>query len=209
MRRLRTKTHTSGGRFTYPFSCAAGLSCAARGSDSSRDERDEWRNALTECAAYLDSRGELSSATHEPQRWRERLDEVAPDRFTVVMRIMAGGVRSAASGGFRARIRDGRRQWALLQASPITGGDDDGAVAVSIELVAGEQLVRMLFAAYGLSPREQEVCREVIGGYPTVDMASHLFVTPNTVQDHLKSVFAKTGVRSRGELVARLQPRLD
>jgi DNA-binding CsgD family transcriptional regulator len=65
----------------------------------------------------------------------------------------------------------------------------------------------MLFAAYGLSPRERDVCREVMAGHPTADIASNLFVSQNTVQDHLKSAFAKVGVRSRGELVARLQPR--
>lgn len=191
------------------FFTAVAPALAAATKLAVRSEISGRTQAIRPAIVVLDSRGELSSATPEAQRWRERLDEAAPDRFTVVMRIMAGGLRSAASSGFRARIRDGRGQWALLQASPLTGGDDDGQVAVSIEPVAGEQLVGMLFAAYGLSPREQEVCREVIGGYPTADIASHLFVTRNTVQDHLKSVFAKTGVRSRGELVARLQPRLD
>jgi DNA-binding CsgD family transcriptional regulator len=69
----------------------------------------------------------------------------------------------------------------------------------------GEQLLSLLLAAYGLSPRE--VCREVIAGYPTSILAAHLVVSANTVQDHLKSVFAKVGVRRRGELVARLEPQ--
>lgn len=173
-----------------------------------RSEISSRMQALRPAIVVLDSHGGVRSATPEAQQFRERLDAIAPDRFMAVMRIMSGGARSTSSGGFRARIRDGRGQWAHLRASPLMGGDD-GEVAVSIEPVAGEQLMGMLFVAYDLSPREQEVCREVIAGYPTADIASHLFVTPNTVQDHLKSVFVKTGVRSRGELVARLQPRLD
>jgi len=182
---------------------AAATRLAVRAEISGRTQ------AIRPAIVVLDSHGHLRSATPEAERWRERLDEIAPYRFTVVMRIMSGGARGAASGGFRARIRDARGQWVLLQASPLVGGDDDGEVAVSIEPVAGEQLVGMLLAAYDLSPREKDVCRQVIAGYPTADIASHLFVTANTVQDHLKSVFAKTGVRSRGELVARLQPSFD
>ena len=50
------------------------------------------------------------------------------------------------------------------------------------------------------------MCREVIAGRSTADIAASLFISVNTVQDHLKSIFAKVDVRSRGELVARLRP---
>ncbi|WP_231336327.1 helix-turn-helix transcriptional regulator [Actinomadura graeca] len=35
-------------------------------------------------------------------------------------------------------------------------------------------------------------------------MAAELVISPHTVRDHVKTVFAKTRVSSRGELVARL-----
>ncbi|MFH5821003.1 helix-turn-helix transcriptional regulator [Georgenia sp. AZ-5] len=46
----------------------------------------------------------------------------------------------------------------------------------------------------------------MIAGRSTTDIAGRLFISANTVQDHLKSVFAKVGVHSRGELVAHLRP---
>lgn len=154
----------------------------------------------------LNSGGELRSITPEARQWQERLNEFAPDRFAVMMRIMAHGLRSKPSEGFRATIRDGQGQWALMEASPLDGDEED-RIAVSISPATGSWLTGMLIAAYGLSPRERAVCNEVLAGAPTRHIAKHLAVTPNTVQDHLKSVFAKTGVTSRGELVARLQPR--
>ena len=64
-------------------------------------------------------------------------------------------------------------------------------------------------AAYGLTAREREICSEVIAGYSTADISGRLFISSNTVQDHLKSIFSKVGVRSRGELVARLRPNFS
>jgi DNA-binding CsgD family transcriptional regulator len=57
-----------------------------------------------------------------------------------------------------------------------------------------------------LTTRERDVCQEVIAGHSTSDIAARLFISAHTVQDHLKSAFAKVGVRSHGELVARLRP---
>jgi DNA-binding CsgD family transcriptional regulator len=68
-------------------------------------------------------------------------------------------------------------------------------------------------SAYQLREREQEVTRLVLQGYSTREIAQRLFLSPHTVQQHLKGVFAKTGVHSRRELVARIffthyEPRL-
>ena len=117
---------------------------------------------------------------------------------------MAAGARASPSGSFRARLRDARGHWAVLAASPLIGGDED-QIAVEIEQATGERLLGMLLEAYGLTSREREVCREVIAGRSTAEIAARLFISVNTVQDHLKSVFAKVGVRSRGA-VARLRP---
>lgn len=149
--------------------------------------------------------GELRALTAAGQEWRDRLDQIAPGRFMVMMQVMAVGARSALSSSFRARLRDADGQWATLEASKLLGGDED-QIAVTIEPASGDQLLGLLLVAYGLTAREREICNEVIAGHSTADIASRLYISSNTVQDHLKSVFSKVGVRSRGELVARLRP---
>ena len=51
-------------------------------------------------------RGELRAVT-PAKEWQDRLDETAPGRFMVMMRVMAVGGRGAASGGFGARVASG------------------------------------------------------------------------------------------------------
>ena len=46
--------------------------------------------------------------------------------------------------------------------------------------------------------------RPLAQGASTDEIASRLYLSPYTVQDHLKAVFDKVGVSTRGELVARL-----
>ncbi len=44
----------------------------------------------------------------------------------------------------------------------------------------------------------------VLRGGSTSELANELGLTRHTVQQHLKSMFEKTGVKSRGELVAKV-----
>jgi DNA-binding CsgD family transcriptional regulator len=62
----------------------------------------------------------------------------------------------------------------------------------------------MIAEAYGLTEREQAVTQLVGRGLSTEQIASRLYLSSYTVQDHLKSIFDKVGVRTRGEIVARV-----
>ena len=86
-------------------------------------------------------------------------------------------------------------------------------MAVIIEPAHPARISSLLMAAYGLTEREQDVTRLVLQGNSTLDIAGRLAIAPHTVQQHLKSIFEKTGVHSRRDLVgtvffAHYEPRL-
>jgi DNA-binding CsgD family transcriptional regulator len=60
----------------------------------------------------------------------------------------------------------------------------------------------------GLTPTEREVVRLVAEGGTNQQVATRMFVSPHTVNTHLRSAFGKLGVRSRVEL-ARLAAAQD
>ena len=86
-------------------------------------------------------------------------------------------------------------------------------VAVIIEPAHPARITPLLMAAYQLTEREQEITRLVLQGDSTAQIAEALTVSPFTVQQHLKGIFEKTGVRSRRDLVGKVffahyEPRL-
>jgi DNA-binding CsgD family transcriptional regulator len=99
---------------------------------------------------------------------------------------------------------DAGGNWVVLQASRLITGDDPEQMVVTVEPATSHDVVSLLIAAYGVSARERDVCLEVQSGNPTADIARNLFISPHTVHDHLKALYGKVGVGSRGELVAKL-----
>jgi DNA-binding NarL/FixJ family response regulator len=104
----------------------------------------------------------------------------------------------------RVPLTGGR--WLTLRAARMedTGqAPEDRDVAVSIEPSTAADRVSVFARGCGLSPRETELLHYLTGGAGTRDIARQMFVSENTVQDHLKSIFDKSTARSRRALLAR------
>lgn len=183
-------------------SVAPALATATRVAARSGNHRGHGEPAII----VVGPGGEPRAATAAAQSWRVELDSIACGRFAVMLRAVVTGARAAASGTFRARVRDASGGWIQLQASTLISDEDDRETVVTIQRASGGELLGLLFAAYGMTARERDICHEVIAGRSTSDIATRLAITTHTVQDHLKSVFGKLDVRSRGELVAKLRP---
>jgi DNA-binding CsgD family transcriptional regulator len=128
-----------------------------------------------------------------------------------------GGDEGALPSAFavlaaRARARDpelpaatdlctGAGHWLALDAACLDDAPS-GPVAIVIRPAARESVLDVVLRRLGLSAREREVARLTVGGHPAKAVAGALHLSPWTVQDHLKRVYDKTGVRTRGDLSA-------
>jgi DNA-binding CsgD family transcriptional regulator len=93
--------------------------------------------------------------------------------------------------------------WITLHAS-LPEGRGSGQVAIVLERAASPQTTAMRLEVEGVTPREREIARLLAQGRSNAEIAETLVLSPYTVQDHIKSLFEKTRVGSRQELVARV-----
>jgi DNA-binding CsgD family transcriptional regulator len=159
----------------------------------------------------LSERWEVESLTPGVERWLADLPDGDPDagRLPSAVRAVAGrALRSAENPDSPGNVAVSRvlsrsGTWVVLHGASLVA---DGArrVAVIVEPAHPARISSLLMSAYGLTDREQDVTRLVLQGEATAAIAERLVVSPHTVQQHLKSIFEKTGVRSRRELVGKV-----
>ena len=151
----------------------------------------------------------VESITAPARRWLAEIVEVSLDPGALPLAVsgVADQARGVAAAGSqdeaRARIPLRNGGWLLAHGS-LLEGDPQGRVVITFSPVRQPETAALIVATYGLSRREREITMLVLAGLSTDDIAVRVAISPYTVQDHLKSVFVKVGVRSRRELVAEV-----
>lgn len=105
-----------------------------------------------------------------------------------------------------ARLSAGHGRLLTLRAARLAGpgAAAERDIAVTIEPASSAERADLFARAHGLSAREADLLGHLIAGRDTREVSAAMHLSAHTVQDHLKSVFVKTDVRSRRSLVARV-----
>jgi DNA-binding CsgD family transcriptional regulator len=155
------------------------------------------------------------ASTPQADRWLTQLGGAVPGskRLPVVVYGLVSHLRglqvmqasTQMSTRTRARLNDGR--WLVLHATRLIGQTVSGQIAIVLEPAQPADLAQVLVSGYGLTARERAVAEQVLQGRSTGQIAQALTISRYTVRDHLKAIFAKVGVRTRGELGQALAAR--
>lgn len=161
-------------------------------------------SAAVPVVLVLSERLQVRAQTPETDGLLRRLLPAPPDvppvpavAYNVAAQLLA---REAGVDGndASARLAAGGGRWIVARATRL--GDD---VAVVLSPASGTERLDVFVRASGLSERERQLVRHLADGCDTRTVAARMVLSEHTVQDHLKAVFGKTGVRSRRVLLAR------
>jgi DNA-binding CsgD family transcriptional regulator len=153
----------------------------------------------------------VESMTPGVERWLDELpdgDWHEGDLPSSVYAVAGQALRTAAGADAPgeiafARVLSSAGRWIVLHGAALVS-DGSRRAAVIVEPAHPARIIPLLMAAYQLTNRGQAVIRLILQGSSTAQIAASLFISTHTVQQHLKNVFAKTGVRSRRDLVGKI-----
>lgn len=159
----------------------------------------------------LDDSLHVLSETPASQQWLRMLLPPDADQSPVPASVynVVGQLQAIEQGvdghPATARVHLSNGFWVTLRAARLTRSEQAqlAVIAVTIEETSPVDRLEVFGRAYGLSARETELMSLLATGSDTRDLASRMFLSENTIQDHLKSIFAKTSSRNRRTLLSR------
>jgi DNA-binding CsgD family transcriptional regulator len=169
------------------------------------------RHELGPVVLLLDDDLNVVTQTAATQEWLDTLIPPGPDRPAIpASAYNAAGQLLANEGEVDphepyARVHLAKGFWVTLRAARLGDADATGHATIAVTLEETSPLDRLdvFVRSFGLSPRECELMNLLATGSDTRDLAGRMFLSELTVQDHLKSIFAKTASRSRNTLLSK------
>ncbi|WP_339315167.1 helix-turn-helix transcriptional regulator [Paenibacillus sp. FSL R10-2734] len=165
--------------------------------------------------AVLSDHLALLSSNPTADRWLDKLRSLEMiDAHVLPRPIRAVSTQALSSpsesvGIAKVCIRMTEGPYLVVRASRLQAYDGQNQVAISFEPARPDDMLPIIAEAYSLTEREQQLLHGVIRGLSTKELASALHISAYTVQDHLKSIFSKSGVSSRRELIWYLHSRYN
>jgi DNA-binding CsgD family transcriptional regulator len=167
-------------------------------------------------ALTLDEDLRITTRTAASQAWLDMLLPPEPDEraipasvYNVAAQLLAAeeGIdghpawaRTHLAGGFWLTLRAARLSPDGRPAVPAGRG---ATLVVTIEEASAAERLDLFSRAFGLTAREHEVLGLLATGNDTRAMARQMSLSEHTIQDHLKSIFTKTGARDRVTVLSR------
>ncbi len=159
----------------------------------------------------VSDRWELQSATPGVERWLADLPDgdpaggrLPPAVIAVAARARQNAERPGQPSGISvSRVLTQTGTWVVLHGACLVDAGSQ-RIAVIVEPAHPARIYPLLMAVYQLTTRERDVTQLVLQGASTSQIAEQLVVSQHTVQQHLKNIFAKTGVRSRRDLIGKI-----
>lgn len=117
-----------------------------------------------------------------------------------------GSVVSAMKAGARGYVLKSSRPTEVLQIlSSVAGGEARFGPEIARRLTGflADPGPDPASAFPELTDREREILNLIAAGWDNAAIAAHLFVSPNTVRNHISRIFAKLGVSNRAQAIVR------
>lgn len=157
----------------------------------------------------LTSDDQPAAMTPALEKYLDRLAGAGKALLPMPVLAIAAAVRARRAGlpapEPRASLRTPFGDWLTLAGAPLAASrGNDADVIVTIDQAQPADIVTATVSALGLTTRERDVVQLVLAGHSTSEIATRLKLSAYTVQDHLKAIFDKAGVRTRRQLVATL-----